>query len=408
MSSRRNSPRSSSSRPNPPCSSRFSSLSLPSPPPSAPLTAPSASMASRASSPAPSASSGPGSPTSVDLNELEAAVAASRSIPRLALDPPVLTLEPPTSPESGERHQRIPTSPPHSLSVASPRPAAKHQWGISTTAKKGKAKDKVTASSSASTAAPPQKSQPLLSPNLWASLLSASSSTSAASSASSSSSALPLSSSSTTASASSSATSSLPSHTGLLPGFPSVSSPLSPATPLASSHSPSPPVMAPLPASTPLPSALPSSLLPAPHLSSDQVVLSLLQHQLNSLVANQSAPVLAPSSLLLALLPTSSSALKAQVHGLPPADPALQLDPNDLIDHGLVVHILKEGWQTYFPINSLSADLTHATLHYVKAPTEFDIASKPSISYPNFCEAARMLPVLIGRHLNSPFKAEIA
>lgn len=86
----------------------------------------------------------------------------------------------------------------------------------------------------------------------------------------------------------------------------------------------------------------------------------------------------------------------------------MQLDPNDLIDHGLVVHILKEGWQTYFPINSLSADLTRATLHYAKAPTEFDIASEPSISYPNFCEAARMLPVLIGRHLNSPFKVEIA
>jgi hypothetical protein len=86
----------------------------------------------------------------------------------------------------------------------------------------------------------------------------------------------------------------------------------------------------------------------------------------------------------------------------------MQLDPNDLIDHGLVVHILKEGWQTYFPINSLSADLTRATLHYAKAPTEFDIASEPSISYPNFCEAARMLPVLIGRHLNSPFKTEIA
>jgi hypothetical protein len=103
-------------------------------------------------------------------------------------------------------------------------------------------------------------------------------------------------------------------------------------------------------------------------------------------------PVHAPSGLL----PASSSGLKAQVHGLPPSDPSMQLDPNDLIDHGLVVHILKEGWQTYFPINSLSADLTHATLHYAKAPTEFDIKNKPSISYPDFCEAARMLPVLIG------------
>lgn len=62
----------------------------------------------------------------------------------------------------------------------------------------------------------------------------------------------------------------------------------------------------------------------------------------------------------------------------------------------------------YFPINSLLADLSRATLHYAKAPTEFDIANEPSISYPNFCEAARMLPVLIGHHLNSPFKSEIA
>jgi len=61
----------------------------------------------------------------------------------------------------------------------------------------------------------------------------------------------------------------------------------------------------------------------------------------------------------------------------------------------------------YFLINSLSADLTCATLHYVKAPSEFDIANEPSISYPDFCEVARMLPVLIGHHLNSPFKSEI-
>ncbi|KAG2345631.1 hypothetical protein BDR05DRAFT_998244 [Suillus weaverae] len=86
----------------------------------------------------------------------------------------------------------------------------------------------------------------------------------------------------------------------------------------------------------------------------------------------------------------------------------MQLDPNDLIDHGLVVHILKEGWQSYFPINSLLADLTCVTLHYAKVPTEFDLANEPLISYPNFCEAACMLPVLIGWHLNSLFKAEIA
>lgn len=86
----------------------------------------------------------------------------------------------------------------------------------------------------------------------------------------------------------------------------------------------------------------------------------------------------------------------------------MQLDPNNLIDHVLVVYILKEGWQTYFPINSLLADRTHMTLYYAKVPTEFNITSKPSIFYSNFCEAAHMLPILIGRHLNSPFKIEIA
>ncbi|KAG2343961.1 hypothetical protein BDR05DRAFT_999509 [Suillus weaverae] len=169
-----------------------------------------------------------------------------------------------------------------------------------------------------------------------------------------------------------------------------------------------PPVMS-SPAASPHPHVGPVQQ----HISADQVLTLLQNPWLSSLVASQPTAAHASSGLLSSLLPASllpapAPSFKARVHSLPPSDPSMQLDPNDLIDHGLVVHIFKEGWQSYFPINSLSADLTHVTLHYAKAPTEFDLANEPSISYPNFCEAACMLPVLIGRHLNSPFKAEIA
>lgn len=234
-SSHRNPPRSSSSCPNPPPSS----LLLLTPPPSAPLT-------SMASSPALSASSGPGSPSSVDLLELEAALAASRSVPRLSLDPPVLTVEPPTSPESGDRQQQVPTSPPQALMVSSPRPVAKHQRGGSTAARKGKSREKEKVSASA----PPQS---LLTPtpSPWASLLA--------------------------------------------PPFPSVSSPTVSGSPqpsamttgTAPSSAPSTAPMAPM---APLPSLLPMPTLQHHPLSADQV-LSLLQHPwISSLVANQPLP----------------------------------------------------------------------------------------------------------------------
>ncbi|KAG2345629.1 hypothetical protein BDR05DRAFT_998241 [Suillus weaverae] len=171
MSSCRNLPRSSSSQPIPPHSSHLLSLSLPSPPPMAPMP--------RASSPTPSTpSSGPGSPTSLNLNKLEVAMTASRSTPRL--DPPALTLEPPTSPESGSRHQRVPTSPPHALTVpSSPCPTTKCQWGVTPSSKKGKSKE-------ISAPVPASSTPSHLSPNLWA-LLSASSASGLASSAPSSS-----------------------------------------------------------------------------------------------------------------------------------------------------------------------------------------------------------------------------
>lgn len=254
MSSRRNPTRSSSSHPIPPRSScHLSSLApslpptaLPSPPPTAPL------MTSFPLSPAASGPSlGPGSPTSVDLNELEAAVISSCSIPKLVLDPPALTLEPPTSPESGDRHQRVPTSPPQSMAAASsPHPATKCQRGASSPASKkgkGKEKDKAIVSLSSLATAPPQKTWHLL-PNMWASLLSASSSL--ASLVSSSPSAPTLSSSST---ASSSASCSLLAHPMLLPPFPSASSPI-PPSPAALAHPALTPALSPaitLPASAP-------------------------------------------------------------------------------------------------------------------------------------------------------------
>ncbi|KAG1764947.1 hypothetical protein EDD22DRAFT_951408 [Suillus occidentalis] len=218
---------------------------------------------------------------------------------------------------------------------------------------------------------------------------------------------------------------------------PSISAPLLLAFPSASSSAPTQHMI-----STPSTSSFPASLgvvtpTPQPQPLLAEQVFSLLQHPwLSSLAENHPSPsvpgigffyatfssfeisssfelspphhlcLLSTSHAPVALLPAASG-LRTRVHGLPPSDPIMQLDPNDLIDHDLIVYILKEGWQTYFPINSLSADLTCTMLHYVKAPTEFNIASKLSISYSNFCEAARMLPVLIGQHLNSPFRTEI-
>ncbi|KAG1738196.1 hypothetical protein EDB19DRAFT_905028 [Suillus lakei] len=112
--------RSSSSRPNPPRSSRPSSLSF---------ISSSFSISGL--------SSDPGSPTG-DQDELEAALIAARSMPRLIL-------EPATSPETEMRHSCLPTSLPRALSsaVASPsHPAAKRLRGGSVAAKKGKGKEK--------------------------------------------------------------------------------------------------------------------------------------------------------------------------------------------------------------------------------------------------------------------------
>jgi hypothetical protein len=232
-----------------------------------------------ASSPAPSVSSGPGSPSSLDVHELEAAVLASCSVPRLTLDPPALTLEPPTSPESGERRQRVPTSPPQAFSAASPRPAAKRQRGGSSTVKKGKSKEK-DKTPSVSASAPPQN---LLNPNLWASLLSASSSSSAPSSSST----LPSTSASTSSSAPPSSSAGPPALGSPLPAFPSASSPVAPGF----VHSSAPSMSATSSAaafSAPL-----GTMLPTPQhqpLSADQV-FSLLQHPwLSSLAGSHPGP----------------------------------------------------------------------------------------------------------------------
>ncbi|KAG2128261.1 hypothetical protein DEU56DRAFT_915524 [Suillus clintonianus] len=335
-SSRRNPPRSSSSRPNPPCSSRpASSLSPP------------RSMDFRSRSPSPAPSSDPGSPTDRQ-DELEAALIAARTVPKLVLDPP-------TSPKTGSRRPRLPTSPPQMLDseVASPsRPSAKRPRGGSA-AKKGKGKEKAPIKPEPAKKLYPLSHLPKPAPSFWASLA-----------ASSASSASAFSGSPSISSPSVSPAPALPSPA--FPSIPAIPSPLLSAfsgpTAFAPAPSPSPaapsssaPSAAPSSAPPAAPSSTPTVVSSAPPLSADQV-LSILQHPLfNALLANHPAAV--PG---LDLLPAPSVGLKACVHGLPPADPAMQLDPNNLIDHGLVVHILKEGWQTYFPINSLLADLTRA------------------------------------------------
>ncbi|KAG2035533.1 hypothetical protein BDR03DRAFT_1012541 [Suillus americanus] len=384
-----NPPHSSSSHPNPPRSSHPSSLARTSPP----------IMDFR--SPSPALSSDPGSPTDRQ-DELEAALISARSMPRLVLDPP-------TSPETGSWRPHLPTSPPQPLDTEAALPArlatkCPRGGGM---ARKGKGKEKAPEPKPAKKLYPlPHLPKPA--PSFWASLAASSASSALTFSGS------PLVPSPSIPSIPSSSSSAIPPP--LLSAFsgPPAFSPTLPPAPAAPFPSPLPSALSGPPAFSPAPPPPAAALSPsptiasAPALSADQV-LSLLQHPwLNALLANHPlvapGPVHAPSDLL----PAPSSGLKARVHGLPPLDPLMQLDPNNLIDHGLVVHILKEGWQTYFPINSLSVDLTRATLHYAKAPTDFDIVNEPSISYPDFCKAARMLPVLIGRHLNSPFKAEIA
>ncbi|KAG2030341.1 hypothetical protein BDR03DRAFT_1017253 [Suillus americanus] len=299
--------------------------------------------------------------------DLEAALLTARPVPKLFLDPP-------TSPETGTCCSCLPTSPPQALNpTLPPCPAAKCPRGASMAVKKAKGKEKVPEPLAPS--APAQKLFPLT--HLPKSTLSFWASLAASLSASAASAFTPA----------------------PFPVPPTSLTSLAPTPfPSASSTSPAPTLLPPCPlAPTPAPAPAPQHSL-----SIDQVLV-LLQ-----LVNTASSPVHSPSGLLPTVGLIPAAGLKTRIHGLPPADPSLQLDPNDLIDHGLMVHILKKGWQSYFPINSLSADLTRATLHYAKAPTEFDIANEPSISYPDFCEAACMLPILIGCHLNSPFKSKIA